>query len=59
MKKISTFSSKGSMKFLFGSFAVIIISILFLTENKKISDYIFIGALNYYIILILYYRYKE
>lgn len=59
MKKISAFSSKGSMKFLFGTFTVIIISILFLTENKKISDYIFIGAFCYYVILIFYYRYKE
>lgn len=59
MKRISAFSSKGSMKFLFSTFAVIIIAFLFLTEKQKISDYIFTGSFCYYVILIFYYKYKE
>lgn len=60
MKKISTFSSKGSMKFLLSSLIVIIIAIVFiLTEQSKLSNYIFICSLSYYIIVILYYKFMS
>ncbi len=60
MKKISTFSSKGSMKFLLSSLIVIIIAIVFiLTEQSNLSNYIFICSLSYYIIVILYYKFMS
>lgn len=59
MKKISAFRSKGGMKFLFSSLFVIALAVIFVLEQKKISDLLFAGTMTYNIIILLYYKFMD
>ena len=59
MKKISAFISKGSTKFLFSVVIMLIFVVAFVLEQNKFSDYIFIGCLSYYTMVILYSKYMD
>lgn len=59
MKKISTFSCKGSKKFLVNTLLVIVLTTIILIsfEQERISDYIFIVLFSYYFLKLGYYKY--